>query len=87
MVPQAETLKTAAELLNGGKKVVILAGQGALGAGDELERVADTLAAPIVKPLLGKAVVPDDSPLHDRRHRPAGHAALRAGDGGVRHAA
>ena len=62
VVPQAESLERAAELLNGGKKTVILAGQGALGAGDELERVADTLAAPIVKPLLGKAVVPDDSP-------------------------
>ncbi|HEV3139430.1 MAG TPA: thiamine pyrophosphate-dependent enzyme, partial [Vicinamibacterales bacterium] len=48
--------------LNAGRKTVILAGQGALGAGPELERLADTLAAPIVKPLLGKATVPDDSP-------------------------
>jgi pyruvate dehydrogenase (quinone)/pyruvate oxidase len=36
---------------------------GALGATDELERLADVLAAPIVKPLLGKAAVPDDSPF------------------------
>ena len=36
------------------------------------------------RPLLGKAVVPDDSPVHHRRHRPAGDAALREGDGGVR---
>jgi pyruvate dehydrogenase (quinone) len=42
--------------------VAIVAGRGALGAADELERVADLLAAPIVKALLGKAVVPDDSP-------------------------
>jgi thiamine pyrophosphate-dependent acetolactate synthase large subunit-like protein len=63
VVPQAETLQSAAALLNGGKKTVILTGQGALGAGDELEKVADTLAAPIVKALLGKAVVPDDSPF------------------------
>jgi len=41
----------------------ILAGQGALGATDELERIADILAAPIIKPLLGKATVPDDSPF------------------------
>ena len=61
-VPQLETLKSAAELLNSCTKVVILAGMGALGAGDELERLADTLAGPIVKPLLGKASVPDDSP-------------------------
>jgi thiamine pyrophosphate-dependent acetolactate synthase large subunit-like protein len=63
VVPQQESLKSAAALLNGGKKTVILAGQGALGAGDELEQVADTLGAPIVKALLGKAVVPDDSPF------------------------
>ncbi len=50
-------------MLNAGKKTVILAGQGALGAADELEQLADLLAAPIVKPLLGKAVVPDDSPF------------------------
>ncbi len=42
--------------------VVILAGRGALHASDELERTAETLGAPIVKPLLGKAAVPDDSP-------------------------
>ena len=63
VVPQQESLKSAASLLNAGKKTVILAGQGALGAGDELEQIADTLAAPIVKALLGKAVVPDDSPF------------------------
>src|SRR4051794_8031709 len=62
VVPQQDSLESAAALLNGGKKTVILAGQGALGAGDELEKVADMLAAPIVKALLGKAVVPDDSP-------------------------
>ena len=56
------SLERAAALLNAGKKTVILAGQGALGAGEELEQVAETLAAPIVKALLGKAVVPDDSP-------------------------
>ena len=63
VVPQQESLRSAAALLNGGKKTVILAGQGALGAGDELEQVADRLAAPIVKALLGKAVVPDESPF------------------------
>jgi pyruvate dehydrogenase (quinone)/pyruvate oxidase len=57
-----ETLKTAAELLSAGKKVAILAGAGALHATDELEKAAETLAAPIIKPLLGKACVPDDSP-------------------------
>ncbi len=58
----AEDLPRAAEVLNLGHKIVILAGQGALRATDELLQVAELLAAPIVKPLLGKAVVPDDSP-------------------------
>ena len=62
VVPQHESLESAAALLNAGKKTVIMVGQGALGAGDELEQVADILGAPIVKALLGKAVVPDDSP-------------------------
>src|ERR687891_475964 len=48
--------------LHEGKQVVILAGRGALGASEELEQVAEILGAPIVKALLGKAAVPDDSP-------------------------
>ena len=40
----------------------ILAGRGALGAGPILEAVAERLDAPIIKALLGKAAVPDDSP-------------------------
>ena len=55
-------VRRAAELLNSGKKVAILAGQGALDATDELEQVAEILGAPIIKALLGKAAVPDHSP-------------------------
>ena len=62
-LPSDDSLRDAADLLNAGKKVVILAGRGALGAGDELEQVADRLGAPIVKALLGKSAVPDDSPF------------------------
>lgn len=61
-IPAQVDLEHAADILNRGKKVVILAGQGALRATDELERVAEILGAPIVKALLGKAAVPDDSP-------------------------
>jgi pyruvate dehydrogenase (quinone) len=60
--PDADDARRAAEVLNAGSKVAILAGAGALRATDELERTADTLAAPIVKAMLGKASVPDDSP-------------------------
>jgi pyruvate dehydrogenase (quinone)/pyruvate oxidase len=63
VVPLADDLRRAAEVINAGTKTVILAGQGALGSAAELELAADTLAAPIVKPLLGKAAVPDDSPF------------------------
>ncbi|HEY6990245.1 MAG TPA: thiamine pyrophosphate-dependent enzyme [Bryobacteraceae bacterium] len=55
-------LEEAAAILNDGKRVAILAGQGALAAGSQLERVAELLGAPIVKALLGKSCVPDDSP-------------------------
>jgi pyruvate dehydrogenase (quinone)/pyruvate oxidase len=62
-LPDESLLRRAAEVLNAGKKVAILAGQGALHATDELEQTAELLAAPIIKPLLGKAAVPDDSPF------------------------
>jgi pyruvate dehydrogenase (quinone)/pyruvate oxidase len=61
-VPPEEDLREAAEILKAGKKIAILAGQGALHAGAELERLAETLGAPIIKALLGKTCVPDDSP-------------------------
>ncbi|MBV9441289.1 MAG: pyruvate oxidase [Acidobacteriaceae bacterium] len=60
--PTAAEIESAAVVLNAGKKIAILAGRGALGAGDQLEKVADTLGAPIIKALLGKSCVPDDSP-------------------------
>jgi pyruvate dehydrogenase (quinone) len=61
-LPAQDDLERAADILNRGKKVAILAGRGALSATDELEHTAELLAAPIVKALLGKAAVPDDSP-------------------------
>jgi pyruvate dehydrogenase (quinone) len=61
-LPDEVDLQRAAEVLNNGAKIVILAGRGALGASDELEDVAQRLKAPIVKALLGKAAVPDSSP-------------------------
>src|SRR5438105_10301820 len=63
VVPRDAELRRAADLLNGGTKTVILAGQGALGAADELEGAAGLLAAPIAAPPLGNAAVPDDPPV------------------------
>jgi pyruvate dehydrogenase (quinone) len=56
-------LEKAAAILNSGNKVVMLVGQGALDATDEVIAVAERLSAPIVKALLGKGVIPDDNPL------------------------
>jgi pyruvate dehydrogenase (quinone)/pyruvate oxidase len=60
--PSETDLGRAADLLNAGSRVAILAGIGARGAGELVERTADTLGAPIMKTLLGKMVVADDSP-------------------------
>ena len=60
--PDEAQLDAAVEILNAASKVAILAGRGALGASDEVERSADLLAAPVAKALLGKAVLPDDHP-------------------------
>ncbi len=62
IVPAAEDLERAANVLNSGSKVAILVGAGALGAGDEVAQVADLLGAGVAKALLGKAVLPDDLP-------------------------
>jgi pyruvate dehydrogenase (quinone)/pyruvate oxidase len=60
--PARIELEHAADILNRGEKIVILTGQGGLHATEELEEIAEKLGAPIVKALLGKAAVPDDSP-------------------------
>jgi thiamine pyrophosphate-dependent acetolactate synthase large subunit-like protein len=62
-VPEEDEIGRALDVLNQGRRVAILAGQGALAAREELLEVAELLAAPIVKALLGKGVVPDDHPL------------------------
>jgi pyruvate dehydrogenase (quinone) len=60
--PDSEGIRRAADVLNAGKKVAILAGQGARGARAELEEVADLLGAGVAKPLLGKDVLSDELP-------------------------
>jgi pyruvate dehydrogenase (quinone) len=60
VVPPEGQLQQAAEILNTGEKVAMLVGQGALGAGDEVVEVAETLGAGVAKALLGKTVVADD---------------------------
>ncbi|EJO52357.1 thiamine pyrophosphate-requiring protein [Burkholderia multivorans] len=62
VVPYADDLQRAADVLNAGSKVAILVGAGALNATDEVIAVADRLGAGAAKALLGKAALPDDLP-------------------------
>ncbi len=61
-IPERALIEEAGKALAGCKKVAILAGAGARGAGPELEMIAERLAAPIIKALLGKDCVADTSP-------------------------
>ena len=62
-VPPPGALQQAADILNSGQRVAILAGAGAHGAADELVAVAELLGAGIAKALLGKMTVPDELPF------------------------
>src|SRR5256886_1273416 len=55
-------LDRAAAILNEGRQVCILAGRGALRARDELSAIAEKLAAPVAKALLGKGALEDRHP-------------------------
>ena len=59
--PSENSINNTADVLNSGKKTVILVGQGAFHAREEVNELAQRLKAPVVKSLLGKAVLPDDS--------------------------
>jgi pyruvate dehydrogenase (quinone) len=61
-VPTDEAIVRAADILNSGARVAILAGQGARGARREIEEVAELLGAGVAKPLLGKDVLSDELP-------------------------
>jgi pyruvate dehydrogenase (quinone) len=62
VLPYADDLQRAADVLNAGSKVAILVGAGALHATDEVITIADKLGAGVAKALLGKAALPDDLP-------------------------
>jgi pyruvate dehydrogenase (quinone) len=61
--PQDKELQRAADVLNAGKRVAILVGQGARDAEQEVMQAADVLGAGVAKALLGKDVLPDDLPF------------------------
>jgi pyruvate dehydrogenase (quinone) len=61
-LPDENALQAAAEIINAGRRVAILSGRGAIPARAEVIQLAELVAGPIIKPLLGKPSVPDDSP-------------------------
>ena len=75
-LPAESDLRRAAEILNAGKKIAILAGQGALrrrrraGADRGEARRADHQSA------AGQSRGAGRQPVHHRRHRAAGHEAV-----------
>jgi pyruvate dehydrogenase (quinone) len=62
IVPRAEDLRRAADLLNAAERVAILIGAGAWNASDQVLEIAEKLQAGFAKALLAKAVLPDDLP-------------------------
>ncbi|HXH57659.1 thiamine pyrophosphate-requiring protein [Iamia sp.] len=62
VVPATDALRAAAEVLNAGRHVALLVGQGARGATDDVAAVAERLGAGVAYALLGKPVVGDDLP-------------------------
>ncbi|GAB3649495.1 pyruvate oxidase [Glycomyces tarimensis] len=62
VLPDDGDLHRAAEIINEGEKIAILAGQGARSAAEELRIVAEATGAGVAKALLGKDVLSDELP-------------------------
>src|SRR3984885_13203447 len=62
LFPSEDELRTAAEILNGARKVTILGGAGCEGAHAELIAAAERLKAPIVHALRGKEFIEYENP-------------------------
>src|SRR3954451_13259533 len=63
VIPRDEELDRAAEVLNAGRRVAILVGQGARGAAGEVAEAAELLGCGVAKALNGRDVLPDDQPF------------------------
>jgi pyruvate dehydrogenase (quinone) len=67
LVAPADELDRAAAVLNSGRKIAMLVGEGALHATDEVIAVAERRGAGIITSLLGKGAVPGDLPYHTQQ--------------------
>lgn len=63
---KAEAVTQAAELINGAKRPLIIAGHGVLisQAGKELVELAEKAEIPVINTLLGLSTIPSDHPLY-----------------------
>ncbi|WP_347332330.1 thiamine pyrophosphate-requiring protein [Marinimicrobium locisalis] len=61
-IPRGQDLDSAAQILNEGKRVAILAGAGVKEAVDELLEVSELLGAGIAKAILAKTMIADTQP-------------------------
>ena len=82
----AGLLQAAAEIINAGSKVAILAGRGCLGAREEVLELAKTVGGPDRQTAARQSRRSRPQPVHDRRHRPARHRAFAGRAAGMRHA-
>jgi pyruvate dehydrogenase (quinone) len=62
LLPQEEDLRAAADVLNAGRRVALLVGQGARTAREEVAAVAEKLGAGVATSLLGKPWVDESQP-------------------------
>jgi pyruvate dehydrogenase (quinone) len=62
LLPQEEDLRAAADVLNAGRRVALLVGQGARSAREEVAAVAEKLGAGVATSLLGKPWVDESQP-------------------------
>ncbi len=63
ILPAADEIECAAQALNAGRRVTILAGAGTAGAHDEVIALAEALGAPIVHAMRGKEHIEHDNPF------------------------
>ena len=85
-MPSEEQVARAIEILNSGKKTDDPRRPRRARSREELIAIAERLGAPIAKPLLGKAAVPDDSPFNLGGVGLLGTRAGAGSAGEVRHA-
>lgn len=67
IVPPADEIAKAAEIINAGRKVTFLVGSGSRGATAEVLTAAELAGAGIVTALRGKEVIPSTVPYHTQQ--------------------